>query len=258
MGMEFEDIILGIEGVFDLSISDKDAEYIWYNNLHYLFHYVLRKAYNVDVIDEYCLSSRIFYRLRKSLMNTWDIPRNSIAPKAELKELFPIDTRVEIFKKLEEDTGLKLPELICLESVQQRIHNSSNYIFLLSLFSIIFFHQIPLVPASIMMSSFLNYWLNEPRMIKKNTIYFPEDTKTLRDMVKEITQLNYHKLYYGGFSYIQVTESNDEYVKMKQYERMSVEKLDEIWEKVREIVSGNTGIEEQCITKDTRIEELCY
>jgi len=98
------DALLEIERVFDVSIPDEIAAEM--HNVGNLYDYLQKRQ--PPISGEKCITSMAFYRLRRSL--TSGRHRKDVTPKTNLEDLFTQKPK-NFWRKLEEDSGLSLPQL---------------------------------------------------------------------------------------------------------------------------------------------------
>jgi hypothetical protein len=62
-------------------------------------------------LSEKCLSAVVFYRVRRTLINLFDIPRDRITPERSLYELMPWNDRRKRWRRIQDHLGFVLPDL---------------------------------------------------------------------------------------------------------------------------------------------------
>ena len=258
MGMEFEEIILGIEKEFKISITDEEAEDIYELNLGGLWNFIFQKISGRIVVPGVCLSSRVFYKMRRAMVESLGMRRNSISPRNELEEMFPEYIRTFQWERLSSETGLRLPMLQCPRSTEEYIHATSWGMLLSGLFSIVLFDKLMLIPASLILGSFFNYYVNEPKMIEDKTIHFPNKIKTLRDLVMATVDMNLAKFAKEVQIFTETENKRPGYRSWKQLKRFTGKETDETWERLCNVVIEVTGFDREFLTSDVTIKEICY
>lgn len=108
MGLDGFELILAVEESFEVSISDDEAVKA-FNTVGDLYDCVLGKL--GDRKSRECLSSFVFYRVRRSLMTVFQIPRSKITPQSKLEDLIPREGRRAHWEKFKESLGWSLPSL---------------------------------------------------------------------------------------------------------------------------------------------------
>ncbi len=107
MGLDSVEIVMEVENTFGIRIPDKDVEKILtvgdFHNL--VWEYVK------DSKSAKCKSQSLFYKLRKSLNETIQIPKEKINPATMLSDIIPKDNRRELWFNLS-SKQLEFPELV--------------------------------------------------------------------------------------------------------------------------------------------------
>lgn len=258
MGMEFEEIILGIEKEFKLRITDEEAEKIYQLDLGGLLEFLLTKVYGKIVIPGVCLSSHVFYKMRRTMVESLGMSRNSISPRNDLVDLFPESIRRCQWERLSSECGLQIPPLESPEGTEQKVHNTSCAMFLLGLISIIPLHNFIIVPVGFIIGSFYNYYVNEPKMMEDKTIQFPEKITTLRDLIMMMTDMNFAKFTdeFQAFTEIETKVPGSGSIKeMKRFTSADVERT---WERLLGVIIDATGFDREYLERDITMKEVCY
>lgn len=105
-GLDGIELILAIEEEFGIEIPDRDAERI--TTVGEVYDY-LRLRLNSTPARE-CLSQKIFYKLRNSLINNFQVKRSSIEPDTRLSEVLSTSDIAEGWPYLELFIKLKTPD----------------------------------------------------------------------------------------------------------------------------------------------------
>lgn len=106
MGLDGVELLLEVEETFGFSIPDQDvAELHTPGQLH---QYILDHRFNGRATG--CLSSVVFYRLRRALMSVAGLDRDAIRPAVKMKQVFPRQHRRH-WAQLRKALGLRLPPL---------------------------------------------------------------------------------------------------------------------------------------------------
>ena len=107
MGLDGVELILEIEEVFDLKISDEEAGgLVTAGDLCALVAGRLRAK-----ASEVCLSSAAFYQLRRALMAEFGVARAAVRPRTRTAALLPAAEFGTAWDRLGRCLGLSLPEL---------------------------------------------------------------------------------------------------------------------------------------------------
>ena len=110
MGLDLVELVMRIEETFSISNSDKDAQKIF--TVGQCYDYILSKIDRSKSQDQPCLSSAVFYRLRRGLMEQFAIARSEVTPRAELSRLIPMGNRPMNWDQLAQSIDLALPPLV--------------------------------------------------------------------------------------------------------------------------------------------------
>jgi len=106
MGLDLVELVLVVEDAYGLSISDEDAESI--DTAGRLYDYVL--AHRFQGMQEACLSSVTFYRLRRAMMSVLQLSRKDVQVTASVSALIPACRR-HVWRELQTALALRLPDL---------------------------------------------------------------------------------------------------------------------------------------------------
>jgi hypothetical protein len=85
MGMDGVELVMAVEDAFQITISDAEASQIL--TVGQLYSCVLEKLGNNP--SQKCLSSVAFYRVRRALINLFEVSRDSVTPTSKLSDLLP-------------------------------------------------------------------------------------------------------------------------------------------------------------------------
>jgi acyl carrier protein len=107
MGLDGVGLVMEVEDQFKISIPDEDAEQI--QTVGQLYRYILKRCGQAQ--NNYCLSRLAFYRLRRALITVAGVDRASVSPKADLALFVPRRQRKALWKRLADESQLRLPEL---------------------------------------------------------------------------------------------------------------------------------------------------
>jgi len=107
MGLDIVELVIGAEETFGISIPDEDAsELVTVGLMH---DYIMRK---LEIQGrQTCISSKVFYTLRRGLIQLTGLERRRITPDSDLSELMPEKDRRKIYNALDRVTDLRLPSL---------------------------------------------------------------------------------------------------------------------------------------------------
>lgn len=102
------ELILAAEESFGIEISDEEAGRV--ETAGDLCELVRRKVTKRQ--QRVCLTSALFYRVRRGLTAVLGVERRSIRPGSVLEELLPREVRAEKWCELERHSHLRLPSLL--------------------------------------------------------------------------------------------------------------------------------------------------
>jgi len=91
MGLDSVEIVMAWEESFGISISDDEAMTL--RTLGLAVDLIAQKLDARDEPQRPCLTARAFHRLRDSIINVANVPRESFRPDARLKALISTDRR---------------------------------------------------------------------------------------------------------------------------------------------------------------------
>jgi acyl carrier protein len=105
MGLDTVELVLRVEETFGLDLPDDELESVaTVGDLYKLLLSKLDGSYA-------CLSSRAFYRVRRSMVEVLGVSRRSIRPSTELQPLLGNRESVGRWKRIEELAALRFPRL---------------------------------------------------------------------------------------------------------------------------------------------------
>src|SRR5690349_19898404 len=107
MGLDGVELILAVEDVFQIHISDEEVSSV--STVGELHSLVIAKLQGLDT--KTCLTSAAFYRTRRGIVDALGLGRRGITPSTPLRSLLPRKRRRENWRRIQEAMNLKLPEL---------------------------------------------------------------------------------------------------------------------------------------------------
>ena len=108
MGLDGVEIVMAVEDAFDIRIEDSEAEKLLTPGQ--LIDLTMSKVRVVS--PGVCLTHRSFNLLRRFLLGQCALARNDIAPRAELKELFPRNQRPTVIAQFGTALAIPVPGLV--------------------------------------------------------------------------------------------------------------------------------------------------
>jgi acyl carrier protein len=106
MGLDLLELVLAVEDAFGCSIADEDAAEL--NTLGKLYEYILAHRFQAD--EEGCLTSIVFYKIRRAMMVVLQVPRKNVRVATRLSALIPRRRR-HAWHAIHKASGLRLPRL---------------------------------------------------------------------------------------------------------------------------------------------------
>lgn len=105
MGLDSVELVMAIEEEFGLDIPDRDAEKMF--TVGDIYEWLKLRIATADPIA--CLTQRIFYKLRRALIENYRLERHLIAPDTRLTDLLSLDLVEEGWPFLQMFIDLKTP-----------------------------------------------------------------------------------------------------------------------------------------------------
>ena len=107
MGLAGVELLMAMEERFGIVITDHDAMRV--TTVADMQRLITQKLHPPS--GEICLSSHVFYRIRKALMTLFDVPRVAVQLDRRVAELIPLRRRQAHWQHFAEMTALSVPEL---------------------------------------------------------------------------------------------------------------------------------------------------
>ena len=107
MGLDGVELVMEVEETFGFSIPDEDAAAL--HTVGKLYDYIMDHRFRGR--REGCLTSVVFYKLRRALMLVLEIPRSGVRPPVPLATIISTHRR-RFWADLQRTLGLRLPELV--------------------------------------------------------------------------------------------------------------------------------------------------
>jgi hypothetical protein len=188
MGLDSVDIIIRIENAFDIKIADTDTEKVHtVSDLHSL----VWKYVNQPSKNKYCLSQRLFYKVRNELGVMFSLSPREITPQTVLEDIIPTPNRNRNWQHLSNEISVELPELEFQSFLQNMtgtlllIRGLGILIFLISLY---WFNTYTFSILGIVLSAFfLNKLIHT--IFKRRKTRFPQ--QNMRELVERIMEKNF-------------------------------------------------------------------
>lgn len=239
MGLEMVELVVGSEETFGISIGDNELEVV--STVGDFYEFILKKLQITG--KQTCMSSKVFYILRRGLIPLTGMKRQEITPDSELSELMPKRKRRKMYKQLCMSIGLRLPKLRLPECIQYTIpwiiiSEAIVLIWLIPFFQELIFVSNMLLAVLLVISYFILRTLLNPFCIDLSYFYPASGNMlTLGDLTKETLSINFKKF--------QSTETDWN--------------PDNVWIALKEIIIDTNGSSPEEVTKEARfIEDLNF
>ncbi len=108
MSLDTVELVMKVEETFDLTINDRHAEKIL--TVGDLYRYLLVRVELGNGTP--CPSSAMFYRLRRILVESFDVRRERVRPAAAVDDLVPREGRRECWQRLGRAISFRPPDLV--------------------------------------------------------------------------------------------------------------------------------------------------
>ncbi len=105
-GLDTVELVMAIEEEFGIEIPDKDAERI--TTVGETFEFLKTRLSSTPPRD--CLSQKIFYKLRRALIENYQVSRRSITPDTKLSDIISLQDLEDGWPFLQMFIDLKTPE----------------------------------------------------------------------------------------------------------------------------------------------------
>ncbi len=178
MGLDGVELLMAVEETFDISIADEEAAtVITVGDLQSL---VLSKV--EAVANAPCLTAHVFYRMRRALMELYEVPRMELAPALPLTPLIPMEHRRAHWDSLGGSMNLTLPALRRPRALVWAI-NLSLLFFMISAFLAGQFGALSLwMTLAFLVAGAVLWWLAY-RVTRPFAVHFP-NLRTLGDLAR--------------------------------------------------------------------------
>ncbi len=230
MGLELVEIMMEVEEKFGIEIQEDEAQRIF--TAGELYACILNK---IGRVGGPCLSSRLFYRMRRVVMELFDASRGSVTPRSRLEGLIPARARRRHWQALSGRLGLRLPRLRPPLWVEEGIIGGTLGLVVVGILGLFAAEPIgiPLyVPAVLVVAAGAFCWASYKAAAPFST-RIPADCATVRGTIGEIMSENYGRFY--------------------ESERRRHE--EPIWHTVKAVILEQTGADPDEITPDSRFYE---
>jgi acyl carrier protein len=199
MGLDGVELIMATEQEFGITITDDEAEKtITVGDLYAL----VQRKLSIIPLNQ-CASANAFYRMRRHLVEFLGIPRKSVTLDRKMDELVDRENRRERYKNMGSILGFSLPDLTRPAWMEISMGTLGILSFIVIILCLIFSQRLIddvygkgqywegyLFIGSLVVFALV---LLIYRVTEKLSIHFPGRCSTLRDMIGEITTMNYGK-----------------------------------------------------------------
>jgi hypothetical protein len=210
---DIEDVLIKVEDSFEFRFEDNEMKHV--KTFGQLCDHIANKFSQESAED--CTTQQAFYKLRKAIIETVHVDRNSITADTSLVDILPRNNRISVVKKLEENLVFKLSIL----SPPSFIIGFLLAMLIVSLITL--FVVLPLGAIGLAIS-FAGFWLAK-RTGKELKL------KTVGEVAKKMTRENYLK-----------SRRNP-----KTYNRKEIEKV------LIDLFSENLGLDKSVLTREANL-----
>jgi acyl carrier protein len=245
MGLDRMDLLFDVESGFDIHVNDDEAMTVrTVGQLHAL---VLRHL--KEQRSRTCLSSAVFYRVRRVLCADIGVPRGQVRPDAPMTFLLPDEMRPEAWRRLRAALGLRLPGLRCPDWFGGIPQVVATYAQTLLAALIVGAVLLPLVALGaftglnpgllkalacpLVFFAMLAFLCLYDRLCAPYAVCVPEGCATMRGLVQTLLGKNYGQL---AAEYRTVNEA-------------------EVWQALCATVGSHFGVEPDTLTPQTRLDD---
>ncbi len=189
MGLDSIELVMRVEETFDVKFSDQVLEETrtvgdLYLVLLTLLHARMVTKENCSTDAEgRCVSSRLFYRIRRFLVNSGFVSRKEVRVDQPLERLIPWWRRREFWKQFQKETEYRLPRLR-----RPGWMVAFLIILLISVFFTLFRNSVESVIIAMVVAICLTYLAG--LLVRPLDICFPSDIRTVRNLIEMELALN--------------------------------------------------------------------
>jgi len=155
MGLDAVELVLRAEEAFDIRISDEEAEKV--STVNDFYELILSKKGNS--FANRCLSSYVFYKIRKSLLKLTDLHREEITPSLSTEKIFPKDNLTILWMQLGKDMCKEMPSLVYVRPLESLvIYTLFTFTLIYTIYALIINNispQIYLIPIALIIMFYL-------------------------------------------------------------------------------------------------------
>ena len=231
MGLDLVEYVIAVEHAFEINFDDSEVERTTtVGEFHQLVLKELRAKYpwpdTGRARQQVCVSSRVFYRLRKALVGCGFAARNAITPKTELVSLIPRDGRRARWDQLSDAVKCTLPPL---EHTIWLCYSLLVISILLTIWPIMSGHvYVGWQVVLWLICGVTGFFILAKKLLQPLAVEFPRDRQTVGSLVEWVTA-NHWSLF---------AEPNREWTDR------------EVWETIRRLLVEHQGLEPEMITPD--------
>lgn len=195
MGLDVVELVLGVEETFGISIGDNELKDV--STVGDFYEFILNSLKITG--NQTCMSSKVFYILRRGLIPLTGMKRQEITPDSNLSELMPIRRRRRMYRQLGRAIELQLPKLRLPERIQYMISwtmvvEAIALIWLIPFYQEIIFVSLISLAALLVISYFMLRLLFNPFCTDLSYFYPASgEMETLGDLTKETLSINFKK-----------------------------------------------------------------
>ncbi len=222
------EILMAVEASFGVEIADEEAErVVTVGELHKCVARKLEAKWGGEQSGP-CLSSLMFYQMRRALIEAFGVARAAVKPDSPTEPLVPRSDRRENWVRLGQSLDVRLPDLQRPRWMENALGCLVLAVPLATMFSAQM--QSGFSWAAVFLSSSFVVWAAHKATVPL-AVYLPPECGTMRGCVETITGANYAALArkHGGWN------------------------RRESWQALRALVAHMAGVEAAQVVEDTRL-----
>ena len=188
-GEDSTELVGTIEEAFGIKLSEDDL--IQVETIGALAHIILAKL--EQPVTQHCLSAVMFYKLRRTFIESFDIPRAKIVPATSLYALMPWKNRKKHWREVQDRLNYTLPQLgwpLWLVALWLLLTGSTLHF----LFGLKILRALGVASVSLGIIASVSVLVLMAVVLSPLGREFPGSCKTLGDLVKLFLARNYGKL----------------------------------------------------------------
>lgn len=242
MGLEIVEIIMALEDEFAVSIEDHDLRDV--RTVGDLSDVIAAKV-GLNESPSVCMTSRVFYQLRRGLMQTTGRQRREITPDTRLDEILPELSRAHLWRTWTSRSEVRLPRLRLHEPLHTAwlaatlvaaVATAWGVFWMLSLVGVtradtaLPFLVVGWIPVVLV-------WVLLTRLGSRWATVFPGAVQTVGDLTRMLVERGTRPFTRGRESHGTVSRST-------------------VWNRVVEVIVRDTNVKRELITPEATFRDL--